>query len=43
LKDNMAIISNIVPTLIARANYSLVPPARRFFAAHPDRALSLLL
>jgi predicted transposase YbfD/YdcC len=40
---NMAIINNIVLALIAKANYPLVPPARRFFAAHPDMALSLLL
>lgn len=40
---NMATINNLVLALIAKANFHLVPPARRFFAAHPDKALSLLL
>ena len=31
-----------VLALIAKANYPLIPSARRFFAAHPDQALSLL-
>lgn len=39
----MAIINNLVLALIAKTHYHLVPPARRFFAAHPDQALSLLL
>jgi predicted transposase YbfD/YdcC len=40
---NMAIINNLVLALIARANYCLVPSARRFFAAYPYEALRLLL
>jgi predicted transposase YbfD/YdcC len=40
---NMAIINNIVLALIAKANHPLVPPAGRFFPAHSDKALSLLL
>lgn len=40
---NMAIINNIVLALITKANHRWVPSARRFFAAHPDDALSLLL
>jgi len=40
---NMAIINNLVLALIAKANQPFVPSARRFFAAHPDYALSLLL
>lgn len=40
---NMAIINNIVLALITKANHRLVPSARRFFAAHPDEAISLLL
>lgn len=39
----MAIINNIVLALIAKSDFPFVPPARRFFAAHPDRALALLL
>ena len=39
----MAIIHNLVFALIAKANHPFVPPARRFFAAHLDVALSLLL
>ena len=40
---NMAIINNIVLALITKANYRLVPSARRFFDAHPDYAIRLLL
>lgn len=40
---NMATINNLVLALIAKANYPFVPAARRFFAAHPDRAVSLVL
>ncbi len=40
---NMATINNLVLALITKANFHLVPPARRFFDAHPDHALSLIL
>jgi predicted transposase YbfD/YdcC len=40
---NMATINNLVLALLAKANYPLVPSARRFFAAFPDQALSLIL
>jgi predicted transposase YbfD/YdcC len=40
---NMAIINNLVLSLLATSNFSFVPSARRFFAAHPDHALALLL
>lgn len=40
---NMAILNNLVLALIAKSNFPFVPSARRFFAAHPDYALSLLL
>lgn len=40
---NMAIINNLVLALISQANFSFVPSARRFFAAHPHQALQLLL
>jgi len=40
---NMTIINNLILALIARSGFSFVPSARRFFAAHPDNALSLLL
>lgn len=40
---NMAIINNLVLTLLARSKFPFVPSARRFFAAHPDQALALLL
>jgi hypothetical protein len=29
--------------LIAKSNFPFVPSAHRFFAAHPDQALTLLL
>jgi predicted transposase YbfD/YdcC len=40
---NMAIINNLVLSLIANSDFPFVPSARRFFAAFPDRALALLL
>jgi predicted transposase YbfD/YdcC len=40
---NMAIINNLVLALLAKSDFPFVPSARRFFAAHPDHALSLLL
>jgi len=39
----MAIINNLVMALIAKADFLFVPSARRYFAAHPDPALKLLL
>jgi predicted transposase YbfD/YdcC len=40
---NMAILNNLVLALIAKSDFPFVPSARRFFAAHPDYALALLL
>jgi predicted transposase YbfD/YdcC len=40
---NMAIINNLIMSLIARSDFSFVPLARRFFSAFPDKALALLL
>jgi predicted transposase YbfD/YdcC len=40
---NMATLNNLVLALIAKSNFPSIPSARRFFAAHPDRALALLL
>lgn len=40
---NMATLNNLVLALIAKSNFPFIPSARRFFAAHPDRALALLL
>ncbi len=40
---NMAILNNLVLALIAHSGFPFVPSARRFFAAFPDYALSLLL
>jgi predicted transposase YbfD/YdcC len=40
---NMATINNLVLALIAKSPFPFVPSARRFFAAHPDHALALLL
>lgn len=40
---NMAIINNLLLSLIAKSHFPFVPSARRFFAAHPDKALTLLL
>jgi len=39
----MAIINNLVLGLIASSDFPFVPSARRFFAAHPHKALDLLL
>jgi len=40
---NMAVLNNLVLALIAKSQFPFVPSARRFFAAHPEQALSLLL
>ena len=40
---NMAIINNLVLALIASFDFPFIPSARRYFAAHPDQALALLL
>jgi len=40
---NMAIINNLLLPLLATAAFPFVPSAKRFFAAHPDQALPLLL
>lgn len=40
---NMAIINNLILALIAKSDFLFVPSARRYFAAHPDHALALLL
>jgi len=40
---NMAILNNLVLSMIAKSDFPFVPSARRFFAAHPDQALDLLL
>ena len=40
---NMAIINNLILALIAKSDFLFVPAARRYFAAHPDQALALLL
>jgi predicted transposase YbfD/YdcC len=40
---NMAIINNLVLALFAKSDFPFLPSARRFFAAHPDQALALLL
>lgn len=39
----MAIINNLVLALLAKGDHPLLPSARRFFAAHPDEAVKLLL
>jgi predicted transposase YbfD/YdcC len=39
----MAIINNLILGLIANSDFSFVPSARRYFAAYPDQALTLLL
>lgn len=39
----MAILNNLVLAIIAHSDFPFVPSARRFFAAHPDHALALLL
>jgi hypothetical protein len=40
---DLAIINNLVLGLVAKSHFPFVPSARRFFAAHPDHALALLL
>ena len=40
---NMAVLNNLVLALIAKSSFPFIPSARRFFAAHPDHALALLL
>lgn len=40
---NMTIINNLILSLIAKSGFPFVPSARRFFAAHLDHALALLL
>lgn len=40
---NMAIINNLILGLIAQSDFPFVPSARRYFAAHPEQALDLLL
>jgi len=40
---NMAIINNLILSLLTRSDFHFVPSARRFFAAHPENALALLL
>jgi len=40
---NMAIINNLVLSLLAKSEFPFVPSARRFFAAYPNHALALLL
>lgn len=40
---NMTIINNLALALLAQAGFPFVPSARRFFAAHPHHALTLLL
>ena len=40
---NMATINNLILALIAKSRFSCIPSARRFFAAQPQHALSLLL
>jgi predicted transposase YbfD/YdcC len=39
----MAIINNLVLALIANSDFLFIPSARRYFAAHPNVALNLLL
>jgi predicted transposase YbfD/YdcC len=39
----MAVINNLVLGLIAQSDFLSVPAARRFYAAHPNEALDLLL
>jgi predicted transposase YbfD/YdcC len=40
---NLAVINNLVLSLLTNSHFPFVPSARRFFAAHPDQALALLL
>jgi len=39
----MAIINNLVLSIIAKSGFPFAPSARRFFAAHPEKALAALL
>lgn len=39
----MAIINNLALSIIAQSDFLYVPMARRFFAAHPEKALAVLL
>lgn len=39
----MAIINNLILGLLADSHFLSVPAARRFYAAHPDEAIALLL
>ncbi len=39
----MAIINNLILGLLAQSEFLFVPSARRYYAAHPDAALDLLL
>src|SRR5258708_297334 len=38
----MCILNNLLLGILAKSDYPFLPSARRFFAAHPDRALRLL-
>jgi hypothetical protein len=40
---NMAISDNLVLGSLAKSSFPFIPSTRRFFAAHPDQALALLL
>jgi predicted transposase YbfD/YdcC len=40
---NMAIINNLGLGLLANSDFPFIPSARRYFAAHPEEALELLL
>lgn len=40
---NMAIINNLVLGVLTQSSFPFIPSARRFFAAHPEQALALLL
>lgn len=39
----MTIINNLLLAILVNSGFPFVPSARRFFAAHPDQALELLL
>lgn len=39
----MAIINNLILGLIAHSDFTFIPSARRYYAAHPNEALDLLL
>src|SRR5512143_3312180 len=39
----MAIINNLTLGLIAHSDFTFIPSARRYYAAHPNEALDLLL